>query len=143
MILEQTTDNNLMKRIMTDPEMWEKIGVIEVDIDHFSPVISKNMLVLSAIVGNVIGLHLFIQKPEGVFFHPMLLKEFRKEFGREFMKKGIDWIFNKTATEFIFAEIPSSHTSTINLAKHLNFKEVQNNGNLQRLRLEKGDLWAA
>ncbi len=152
MILELTKDQDLIKSVMTDDEMWELIHVDGDNRDDFMAIVPTNMLVLSAIVGNVIGLHLFLQKPEGVMYHPMLLKPFRKEFGREFMKKGLDWIFENTATEQLFAEIPISHISTINLAKHLNFKEVgikkdsrKKDGkmlDLKRLRLDKGDLWA-
>jgi len=153
MILELTQDTDLIKTVMLDPEMWELIQDDSVEKSDFMAIVPANMLVLSAIVGNVIGLHLFVEKEEGVIYHPMLLKPFRKEFGREFMRKGLDWIFENTATEQLFAEIPTDHISTINLAKHLNFKEIgiKKNGrkqggkmlDLQRLRLNKGDLWAA
>lgn len=150
MILEPTLDRDLIKSVMTDSEMWGKVGIDGVEVDTFEPVIKRNMIVLSALVESVIGLHMFVDTPKGVIYHPMLLKQFRKNHGREFIKKGIEWIFDQTPTEQIMVEIPTDHRHNINLAKHFNFKElnIKKNGisqrgklfDLQRLRLDKGDL---
>lgn len=79
----------------------------------------------------------------------ILLKKFRKDYGREFFDKGIKWFFEKTQYSRLYAEIPVTDKSTINLAKHLNFNEIttiqngvkKNNKfiDLKVLRLEK---WA-
>jgi len=147
MILETTRDINLIQSIMTDSDIWEKIKIDRVSKEEFKAEIPSNMLVLAAKVENVIGLHLFRKGTESVIYHPMLLKSFRKEFGREFFDKGIKWLFNNTPYKIIDVEIPITHRSTINLAKHLNFKEsgikkegVEQNGHkldLQLLRLEQ------
>lgn len=150
MILKQVTDIGLIKSVMTDTEMWEKIKTDSVDRVNFIPKMGRDTLVLGAFVDNVIGLHIFMREKIGVIYHPMLLKKFRKDFGREFIAKGLEWFFNNTICENIYVEIPTEHKHNINLARHFNFKEdgikenaaLQNDKvlNLKRLRLDKGDL---
>lgn len=150
MILKQVTDINLIKSVMTDTEMWEKIKIDSIDKSMFIPEMGRNTMVLGAFVDNVIGLHIFMREKIGVIYHPMLLKKFRKDFGREFIAKGLEWFFNNTACDDLLVEIPTEHKHNINLAKHFNFKEesikkdaaLQNGQSLdlKRLRLNKGDL---
>lgn len=154
MKLELVTDNKIVREVMTDPEMWEKIHIDGVDKNTFFPEIQSNMVIVSAFVKSVIGLHLFVHGPNGVIYHPMLLKPFRKEFGREFITSGLNWIFQNTATPSLRVEIPTDHKHNINLAKHFDFKEVgtRKDGMVQDgemlkfkiLQLDKGDVsWAA
>jgi len=150
MNIEQTFDQRLIKKVMTDSEMWEKIGVDGIKKEDFSPVLRRNMLVIKAVVENVIGLHLFVHKPSGVVFHPMLLKPFRKDYGREFIKNGLEWFFDNTNMNSLFVEIPEHHQHNINLATKFNFKDVgikkeamKKNGitlDLRVMKLEKGDI---
>lgn len=150
MILEITQDTNLIRDIMTNEEIWEKIREDGYSRENFNPVIPANVTILAARTQKVIGLHRFTQYNDRVLFHPVLLKQYRKEFGREFFDKGLDWFFGNTDFNALEAEIPATHKATINLAKHLNFKEIGTiqNGvkkdnktiDLKVLRLEK---WAA
>lgn len=147
MILEITTDNDLVKSIMTDSDIWDKIEVDNIKSDDLIVNLPKNMMALTAKVKDVIGIHLFKEDSDRVVYHPMLLKPFRKEFGREFFDKGIKWLFDNTSFNFIDVEIPATHKSTINLARHLNFKDsgIKKDGvfhkgqflDLQLLRLER------
>lgn len=149
MILQPTENVDLIKEIMTNDEIWEKIKEDGFDKDEFTPIIPKNVIILVAIVDSVIGLHRFTNTGDKILYHPILLKKFRKDYGREFFDKGIKWFFEKTQYSRLYAEIPVTDKSTINLAKHLNFNEIttiqngvkKNNKfiDLKVLRLEK---WA-
>jgi len=141
MRLELTESVDLIKSVMADDDIWNKISVPEVSKEDFEPKASSNLLYLAVSVDTVIGLHLFVSKQDGVWYHPMLLKPYRKNFGREFFTKGLDWIFQNTATTSLQVEIPTSHKSTINLAKHLNFEPISSNKDTEILKLE-GGLWA-
>jgi len=150
MILAPTEDLALIKEIMTDSEIWEKIKEDGYDKNDFAPCIPKKVIISPAIVDSVIGLHRFTNHGDRILYHPILLKPYRKQHGREFFDKGIKWFFDKTQYSTLHAEIPITDKSTINLAKHLNFNEIttikngvkKNNKfiDLQVLRLEK---WAA
>jgi len=150
MILKTVTDPSIIKSMMLDPEMWEKVKVDSLDKKGFVPKIGKNTMVLGAFVDNVIGLHVFAREKVGVIYHPMLLKKFRKDFGREFIAKGLEWFFNNTKCDDLFVDIPTDHKHNINLAKHFNFKKVESDGagmlysekysDLQRLRIRRGEL---
>ncbi|TDI80628.1 MAG: hypothetical protein E2O80_06320 [Betaproteobacteria bacterium] len=150
MNLEITRDSEIIKKVMTDSDIWSKISIDNVEKSDFNPEIPANIIFLAAFVSDVIGLHMFTSYKNGVLYHPMLLKPYRKDYGREFFSNGIKWFFDNTDNDSLGAEIPISHKSTINLAKHLNFKDlgirkngILKNGNyldLQILRLEK---WAA
>lgn len=150
MILKQVTDTNIIKSMMTDPEMWEKIKIDSLDKISFIPEMGRNTMVIGAFVDNVIGLHVFAREKVGVIYHPMLLKKFRKEFGREFITKGLEWFFDNTICNNIFVDVPVKYKHNINLAKNFNFKEVEAEDtdmlyskeyqDLQRLRLERGEL---
>ena len=149
MILQPTENVDLIKEIMTNDEIWEKIKEDGFDKDEFTPIIPKNVIILVAIVDSVIGLHRFTNTGDKILYHPILLKKFRKDYGREFFDKGIKWFFEKTQYSRLYAEIPVTDKSTINLAKHLNFNEITTIQNgvkknnkfiyLKVLRLEK---WA-
>ena len=149
MILQPTENVDLIKEIMTNDEIWEKIKEDGFDKDEITPIIPKNVIICAAIVDSVIGLHRFTNTGDKILYHPILLKKFRKDYGREFFDKGIKWFFEKTQYSRLYAEIPVTDKSTINLAKHLNFNEIttiqngvkKNNKfiDLKVLRLEK---WA-
>jgi hypothetical protein len=150
MILTRTKDVELIKKIMTDDEIWEKIKEDGFQKEEFTPVIPSNVVILAACAPKVLGLHRFTQHKDRVLYHPVLLKQYRKEFGRLFFSKGINWFFDNTEFTALEAEIPATHEATINLARHLNFKEIGTikNGvkkdnqtiDLKVLRLDK---WAA
>ena len=147
MILELTHDMNLIKSIMTDSEMWEKVSNDLCDKEDFDPIFPANAIIVAAIVESVIGLHMSSWHSDRVLYHPMLLKPFRRTYGRVFFEKGLEWFFNNTSSTALEAEIPVNHVSTINLAENLNFKKIdtqkdgiKKNGkfiDLQVLRLEK------
>ena len=150
MILELTTNAALIKSLVTDSDIWEKIKEDGIDRETFSLVVPDNVIILSAIVDCVIGMHQFTDHGGKVLYHPILLKQFRKQYGREFFEKGIKWFFDNTKCDKLTAEIPVTDKSTINLAKHLNFEEistiengVSKNNKLIDLKVLRLDRWAA
>lgn len=138
-------EEKLVTDIMTDPELWEKIGDDRITRKEFKFKENGKIIPLSINTDKPIGLSLFTLRDHGVYFHPMILKPFRR-YARESIKKSIDWYF-KHIGSVLMCEIPIDHKSTINLAKKMGFKEsgvnkvgVMRKGKkteLQILRLEK------
>ena len=150
MILELTNDAELVKSLMTDAEIWEKIKEDGIEKESFNPVIPINVMIVIAVTDSVIGMHHFTDHGNKVLYHPILLKRFRKEYGREFFGLGIKWFFDNTKCSKLTAEIPVTDKSTINLAKHLNFNEiatiengVSKNNKFIDLKVLRLDRWAA
>jgi len=150
MILEITNDTELIKSLMTDSEIWEKIKEDGIEKESLKAVIPNNVIILKAIINEVIGIHQFTNHGDKVLFHPILLKRFRKDHGREFFDKGIKWFFDNTKCSKLTAEIPVTDKSTINLAKHLNFDEistiengVRKNNKFIDLKVLRLNRWAA
>lgn len=155
MKLFHTKDTELLKRIATDKEMWPKICPDQMEAKDYEPTIPADMVMLGAKVGDeIIGLSLLSVKPEGLVYHPMIIKKYRREHGREFIKASLAWVFESTSFENIFVKIPVDRVQTINFASHFDFKEVgiEEKGiirdgkmiDLKIMRLDKGDMsWAA
>ena len=150
MILEVTNDVNIVRDIMTDSDIWEKIKEDGIEKEGINFHLPDNVLMIKAVVDNVIGLHMFTAEDDKILYHPMLLKAFRRDYGREFFERGINWFFDNTKYSRLYAEIPVTHRSTINLAKKLNFNEistikngVQKDNNFIDLTVLRLDKWAA
>lgn len=90
MILEQTYDSDLLRNIMTDGDIWERINVDNINKNDFAPVIPSNVILIACIVESVIGIHMFTKHSDKVLYHPMLLKKYRKEHGRTFLAKALN-----------------------------------------------------
>jgi hypothetical protein len=135
MILEYTTDESLIRQIMTDDDIWCKIAK-DIKKEDFKPKWNKNIIALTVKTNEVIGMVCFCLKPDGVYFHPMILKPFRLEYARKAIDMAIDWYF-KHMGMFLMCEIPEDHKKTINLAKKTGFKTIASRDNLNVMRLEK------
>jgi len=59
MILELTNDAELVKSLMTDAEIWEKIKEDGIEKESFNPVIPINVMIVIAVTDSVIGMHHF------------------------------------------------------------------------------------
>ncbi len=138
MELALTKDLMVIGHVMLDGEILSKTNVDVVDIPERLSTYPKDTLVLAAWHPNgseVMGLHLFNYKNKRMNYHPMLLKPYRAKFGRDFFKKGLEWYFENVSSDSLYAEIPVSHKSTVNLAKHLGFEPVSVENDKQLLRL--------
>jgi len=124
MILEVSQNGSLLCDVMSSDDIWEKIREDELKKEDLSGILPDNVLIVSAKITDIIGLHVFSWHNKRVLYHPMLLKPYRKHYGREFMRKGIEWFFNNTLSDALEAEIPVNQVSTINLAEKMNFKKV-------------------
>ena len=150
MILQQTQDINLVHQVMMDDEMWDKVKMDGCEKCNAKKVMPEGRIVVSATTEKLIGVHVFVEDEGKVIYHPMLLKPYRRRFGRDFFTNGLKWLFNNTKYDTIEAHIPVSHKANINLAKKFNFKEfgIKKNGmkkdnnliDLKVLRLVEGDL---
>ncbi len=138
--MELVLNNNIhnIDSIMKSRGVWEKIAKPDWDIKTFKPVMPENAVIIEAIIdGILIGVHVFVFEKGNAIYHTMLLKEFRRFHGREFFKRGIKWFFDNTNYDTLDAEITKSHVSTINLAKHFDFKEIGQNEQNTLLRLDR------
>ena len=143
--LEQTRDIDLVRAIMTDKDIWSKIGSDIVEREQFIPLLSEKMICLVVKTDKPIGLSQFTLEEHGVYFHPMILKPYRR-LAREAISQSIDWYF-KHIGNFLMCEIPVTQQSTINLAYKMGAKDfginegaIMINGkriDLQVLRLAK------
>lgn len=125
MRLELTQNPQIVQSIMFNDEIWDKVRIDGLSRSNPIKAFPKNKIALKALVNDeVIGVHLFTEKEDVLECHPMLLKEFRRDYGREFFSEGLDWVFNNTDYNVLEAVIPMIHRSTINLVKKLGFKQV-------------------
>ena len=132
------SDLYTVEKIMKSRGVWEKVALPHWSIDTFKPVMPENVVILEAMIkGVLIGVHVFVFEQGKAIYHTMLLKEFRLHHGREFLKRGIKWFFDNTSYDTLEAEITKSHVSTINLAKHFDFKETGQDEQNTILRLER------
>jgi hypothetical protein len=121
---------------MTDDDIWGKIATNDISKDSFIPKCNKNIISLAVKTSDVIGLVCFCLKPDGVYFHPMILKPFRLEYARKAIELAIDWYF-KNVGIFLMCEIPEGHKTTINFARKFGFIPICKRENKLVMRLEK------
>lgn len=117
-----TRDIDLIKQIITDDDIWEKVSDGS-NKEDFKPVLNDNILALAIKADDVIGLNMYSAREDGVYFHPMILKQYRREYAKDAIKMGIEW-YNKNIGSNLLCEIPTMHKSTINLAKKIGFKPI-------------------
>jgi hypothetical protein len=123
MELIYTEDTDLIREIMTDNDIWEKISDGSSKED-FECRLNNNIIALAIKADDVIGLNVYTKREDGIYFHPMILKQYRREYAREGVKMGIEW-YNKNIGKPLLCEIPTMHKSTINLAKKMGFIPIE------------------
>ena len=127
-----TEDIDLVKRIFTDDDIWSKVGEGR-DKEDFNPTFKEGILALAIKTDDVIGLHVYTEESDGVYFHPMILKKYRREYAKDAIKMGVEW-YNKNIGNNLLCEIPTMHKSTINLAKKIGFKPINCDGVKTKMR---------
>ena len=131
--LIETTDISLIDSIVKDDDIWKKIANNGINKNQI-PVLSPSVLAMEVKADVTIGLHIFTIEKDGVYFHPMILKPYRRRYAMDAIKQGLAWFFENVG-DFIMCEIPLSHKSTINLAKKVGFMPIDINNDKQRMRL--------
>lgn len=126
MILEPTEDLELIKEIVTDPEIWERFAEEGVDKETFYPFIDSGtgwLLCISE--DDICGIILaHIETSCSITIHPYLRKKHRGK-GRDMMTSLFKRFVEQDDSEFvkINAVIPDCYKSTQNFAKRVGFTE--------------------
>lgn len=129
MILEPTTDQALIKAVVTNEGIWERVAEEGVDKEGFWPGVDDNTTWLLCIAnGDICGIILaHVETSCAIAIHPYLMREHRKK-GREMMTALFKRFIEHTPKEFvkIQAVVPDCYKSTQNFAKRVGFTEEGN-----------------
>lgn len=126
--VKRTFDDEKIKKILTDPELWERIAPKHVSINDFLPPMSDDFHYLEVLSGGDTA-GLFILHPEGknLKIHANILKKFRKTAARDSGIQAIQY-FLGTDYENLVASIPEKFPDVYHYTKKFGFDDVLVNG---------------
>lgn len=122
--IENTIDMDLVKAIVTEPEIWERASD-GLSKEEFYPGYDSMTCWLLCIENDtpigVILLH--TDNSASLRMHPYLRAQFREK-GRIMMKAFYEWLIASTKDEVnkVIVSIPETHKKVINFAKKVGFK---------------------
>ena len=123
MIIKQTTDKAIIKEIMTHPEIWEAITNDGCDIEKWEPR-EDYMYILGTIEGKAVGLFIIHMTDIGIHqCHVQLLPDMRKLYSLEFGKITMEWFWNNTKINKLFALIPDIYPNVKKFAELQGFHQ--------------------
>jgi len=126
LILEPTTDQALIKEVISDPGIWDRMAEDGVDKEGFWPSVDDNTSWLLCIDdGDICGIILaHIETGCSISIHPYLKREHRRK-GRDMMTALFKRFIEHTPAVFVKlnAVVPDCYKSTQNFAKRVGFKE--------------------
>lgn len=126
MILEPTTDQAMIKAILSHDDIWELAAEDEVIKEEYWPTVNdSNVWLICSDGDTVFGIILaHLETSCSIMIHPYLRKQYRRK-GREMMKKLFQRFLDHTPESFvkISAIIPDCYKSAQNFAKRVGFKE--------------------
>lgn len=124
MLVTETKDINVIKRVLCDPEIYELINDdSSPDMRDFEPPITDDIRYIAGFVkGDIIGIMIYHTINEHVKLHIQVLPEFRKEYAREFARIALE--FGKAKNVIIYSEIPDCYPNVISFAKEFGFTET-------------------
>lgn len=126
MIIKETVDLTEIKSILFHDDIFDLArDDIEVSKKEFEPPISANVMYVGGYCDDeIFGLSCFHIFRDGLKFHPNVLKKFRLQYGRDFIKRSVDMIKCR-----LYIEIPNDRRDLFNFAKKLGFKIIDENLN--------------
>lgn len=123
MIIERSYDYPLIKKIMTEPQIWQEICGIHGDrIEEFNPSVDDYVYLIGYDKLNIIGLFIIHESEYGYQCHVQVIPERRKQYAAEFGEKVIQWTWDNTDINKLTALIPSNLTNVISFAELQGFK---------------------
>lgn len=138
MRLELCLDMALVKRIMTEPDIWERAAEDGVDADKWYPGTNEMTIWLLCVEDDGIGengqlidnnkiigiILVHTDNSVSVKIHPYLRSKHREK-GRSMMKEFYKWFLANTKEDCnkINVSIPTYHTRVINFAKKVGFQK--------------------
>lgn len=107
----------LVKTILTTDGIWEHIGGHRSTKEQFKPA-EDWLYVVGVVDGEAVALVLVHDTAEGdKKCHVQIIPKHRKEHGKEFGVKGMEWIWSNTTINRMVASIPELYPNVIKYAK--------------------------
>jgi len=124
MIVELTTDMELVRAILLEPDIWDRASEDGIDQDTWYPGYDSMTAWLLCIEDeNVVGVILMhTDTSVSIKIHPYLRKEYREK-GRIMMKAFYEWIleYGQEKIVKVSVTIPKTQAKVINFAKKVGF----------------------
>jgi len=137
-LIEPTSDLDLIKSILTDPDLYKAMNQDgSKDITEFK-VVTKNVSYLLISEESPIGL-IILHPDSRVSYrlHIAILPKHRKH-SEKAGKDGLNWIFTNTSIRKINAEIPTVHQNVIKFTEKNGFTRE---GTRRKSYLKDGQIW--
>lgn len=118
MIITQSVDYELIRQIMTEPQIWQEIcGIYGGIIEEFHPIVDGYIYLIGYDKLDIIGLFIIHPQDSDFMCHVQVLPEKRKEYSLEFGKKVIQWTWDNTDINKLIALIPENFKNVISFAE--------------------------
>lgn len=123
MIITQSVDYELIRQIMTEPQIWQEIcGIYGGIIEEFQPIVDGYIYLIGYDKLDIIGLFIIHPQDYGFMCHVQVLPEKRKEYSFEFGKEVIQWTWDNTDINKLIALIPEKFKNVISFAESQGFQ---------------------
>ena len=125
MTIEPVCDMQIIKNIITNPEIWKLATEGDVDPESYQPLFDNQCCWLVAIDNNEIAGLIFIHNDnaKSIKFHPYLLPKFKGN-GVKFIKSFLTWsVINLQKIEKVIITLPACYKRQFKLAKSIGFIE--------------------
>lgn len=124
MIVNETNDIDLIKKVLCHPEIY---GCISNDksmpISEFYPPIGPRVQYVAGFVDSaIIGLMIYHDVDDKVKCHIQVLPEYRKEYAKQFARMALN--FGKAKNAIIYSEIPECYPNVLKFSKSFGFIEA-------------------
>lgn len=124
--LEVTEDMLLVKKLLTTPELWDRISEDGASKEFYFPKCNENHIwVLIKDHEEIIGaIYLHKQTSISIQFHPSLLKEYRNK-KYEVINMFYEWFLENINSDInkINVNIPTCFSSIVKFAENVGFKK--------------------
>ena len=141
MIIEQTEDMELVKKIMLADGVWEYISTPEQEKETFEPVPSWQYI-LGSVDGEPVGLGIIHEINGGHNkCHVQVLPGHRKEYGMKFGLEGMQFIWDNNTFDYMVASISSRFPNVRKYAEAMGFKVVKTDEKCYKLDNVTYDTW--
>lgn len=141
MKLIQINDADLIKSIITDPELWERLKEDGINTDDYEPILGFGDLYLGAYVDDLlIGLFSYHkQNGSTISIHANILQKYRKQYAKEAGRLAIAYFAFDThdTIQKLIAEIPVIYKDVYHFSLNnglikegINRKSILKNGEL-------------
>ena len=123
LIIKQTKDLNVIKRVLFDAHIYSTISDDEIEKEeNFKlPVNDDYRYYAGYVNGDIIGLMIYHPYLDGEECHVQVLVKYRKKYAKQF---GEQSLLMRDRTRPLYAEIPEFYTNVLNFAKLNGFKVI-------------------